>query len=75
MLLENAPEGCFLIRSSTEVGNYSVSVRTANAVRHFRIDHDGDRYNFGQALFWSPVQIWEHLQQKPVLECDEGNLY
>ena len=73
VLLENSPEGGFLIRSSSASVNYCLSVRTANAVRHFRVDFDGERYSFGQAVFWSPLQIWEHLQQKPVIECDEGS--
>jgi dual adaptor for phosphotyrosine/3-phosphotyrosine/3-phosphoinositide len=72
-LLEHTAEGTYLIRSSnTETGNYSVSIREASDVKHFRIDFDGERYGFGQALFWSPFQIWGHLQERPVLECEEG---
>lgn len=72
LLLSNAEEGSFLIRPSTNKGNFGVSVRLANSVRHFQIDYNGQWFTFGQAQFWTPLEIWGHLQNGPVLECDEG---
>ncbi|XP_028392964.1 dual adapter for phosphotyrosine and 3-phosphotyrosine and 3-phosphoinositide-like [Dendronephthya gigantea] len=71
-LLIQEKDGFYLIRNSTAIGSYTVSVRTDKSVKHFQIQHDGERYSFGQALFWSPIEIWSHLNKRPVLECDEG---
>ena len=52
-----------------------MSVKSASDVKHFQIDFDNGRYSFGHTLFWSPFLIWEHLKQRPILECDEGLCY
>lgn len=75
ILLQNSDEGSYLIRSGSEAGHYTVSVRASDSVRHFKIECHGESYSFGQAYFWSPVDVWEHLKEQPVLEVGEGNLY
>ncbi|XP_046859627.1 dual adapter for phosphotyrosine and 3-phosphotyrosine and 3-phosphoinositide-like [Xenia sp. Carnegie-2017] len=72
ILLQNSDEGSYLIRSGSEAGHYTVSVRASDSVRHFKIECHGESYSFGQAYFWSPVDVWEHLKEQPVLEVGEG---
>lgn len=75
LLLNNSDEGTFLIRrSETCFGDFSVSVRLANSVKHFHIKNDGRCFTFGQAQFLTPMQIWIHLRNSPVLECEEGTV-
>ncbi|XP_046690774.1 SH2 domain-containing protein 4B [Silurus meridionalis] len=45
-LLQNKPEGSFLVRVSERIWGYILSYRTATAFKHFLIDASGDYYSF-----------------------------
>lgn len=75
LLLQNGQDGSYLLRSSsTHVGEYSLSVRCSNSVKHFQIGWDGSHYVFGMGRFSSLVDFVDHFEKKPLIGGESGML-
>ena len=76
LLIQNGEDGSYLLRaSSSNVGEYSLSVRCANSVKHFQIGWDGSHYTFGMGRFSSLKDFVEHFENKPLIGGQSGKQY
>ena len=75
MLLESAPEGCYLLRpSSDQFGDYVLSVKLSSSVQHVRVTKAlSGGYKFGNCSFHSLESFRRHCEvEKPVIGGDSG---
>ena len=74
MLIDNAPEGTFLLRPSSDGEGYVLSVKLSSSVQHVRITiGPGGRYHFGNSSFQSVRSLKRHFEiEKPVIGGDSG---
>lgn len=73
ILIQNGQDGSYLLRSSTSHhGEYSLSVRSLNSVKHFQIGWDGSHYTFGMGRFSSLKDFVQHFQNKPLIGGESG---
>eukprot|EP00038_Savillea_parva_P023433 m.40912 g.40912 ORF g.40912 m.40912 type:complete len:809 (+) comp6046_c0_seq2:199-2625(+) len=64
-ILENAPDGTFLVREShTRQGDYSLSVKYSQNCKHIKINRKGNKYDLAPdaASFTSIQELVEHYQ-------------
>ena len=74
LLIQNGQDGSYLLRqSTTNQGEYSLSVRCANTAKHFAIGWDGTHYTFGMGRFSSLKDFVEHFENKPLIGGESGN--
>ncbi|XP_035670488.1 dual adapter for phosphotyrosine and 3-phosphotyrosine and 3-phosphoinositide-like isoform X2 [Branchiostoma floridae] len=74
LLMANAEDGSYLLRSSaTRVGEYSLSVKCKDSVKHFQIGWDGKQYQFGMGVFQSLQEFVEHFANQPLIGGESGN--
>lgn len=75
LLMANGKDGSYLLRASTSnPGEYSLSVKCANSVKHFQIGWDGSQYKFGMGTFSCLSEFVEHFENKPLIGGDSGVL-
>ncbi|XP_078659046.1 dual adapter for phosphotyrosine and 3-phosphotyrosine and 3-phosphoinositide-like isoform X1 [Branchiostoma floridae x Branchiostoma belcheri] len=75
LLMANAEDGSYLLRSSaTRVGEYSLSVKCKDSVKHFQIGWDGKQYQFGMGVFQSLQEFVEHFANQPLIGGESGIL-
>lgn len=75
MLMANGKDGSYLLRQSvTNPGEFSLSVRCSNSVKHFQIGWDGKSYLFGMGKFGSLREFVEHFESKPLIGGESGVL-
>ncbi|XP_066919111.1 dual adapter for phosphotyrosine and 3-phosphotyrosine and 3-phosphoinositide-like [Clytia hemisphaerica] len=75
LLLHNGQDGSYLIRSSTShEGEYSLSVKCANSVKHFQIGWNGNEYVFGMGKFSNIEDFVSHFENKPLIGGETGVL-
>jgi len=73
VLLTNGLEGSYLLRKSHgNPGQYSVSVRYSDSVKHFSLLHDGYSYTFGIAAFDSLKGLLDHFSCLPIIGGETG---
>lgn len=73
LLIQNGQDGSYLLReSTTNQGEYSLSVRCANTAKHFQIGWDGTHYTFGMGRFSSLKDFVEHFENKPLIGGESG---
>lgn len=74
MLIDNAPEGAFLMRQATDNDGYVLSVKLSSSVQHIRVGMSpGHKYRFGNSSFNSVDSLRKHFEQaKPVIGSDSG---
>ncbi|XP_066304802.1 dual adapter for phosphotyrosine and 3-phosphotyrosine and 3-phosphoinositide-like isoform X2 [Branchiostoma lanceolatum] len=73
LLMANAEDGSYLLRSSaTRVGEYSLSVKCKDSVKHFQIGWDGKQYQFGMGVFQSLQEFVEHFANQPLIGGESG---
>lgn len=73
LLMQNGENGSYLLReSSTNVGQYSLSVRSLNAVKHFQIGWDGRIFKFGMGRFNNLEDFTKHFQNQPLIGGESG---
>lgn len=75
MLLETAPEGCYLLRpSSDNIGDYVLSVKLSSSVQHVKVTRAlSGGYKFGNCSFQSSESFRRHCEvEKPVIGGDSG---
>ncbi|XP_065910163.1 dual adapter for phosphotyrosine and 3-phosphotyrosine and 3-phosphoinositide-like [Dysidea avara] len=72
MLIDNAPEGSYLLRPSND-GEYALSVKMSASVQHVHLHHTKDGYKFGQSAFNSVKELRRHFEvEKPVIGGESG---
>ena len=77
MLIDNAPEGSYLLRGSSDYqskGTFVLSVKLTSSVQHIRIQRtDLKGYKFGNITFDSVESFRRHFElEKPVIGSDSG---
>ena len=77
MLLESAPEGCYLLRPSSEkMGDYVLSVKLSSSVQHVKVTKalsSSGGYKFGNCSFQNLESFRRHCEvEKPVIGGDSG---
>ena len=74
MLIDNAPEGSFLLRPSSDGEGYVLSVKLSSSVQHVRVTiGPGGRYHFGNSSFESVRGLKRHFElEKPVIGGDSN---
>ena len=76
LLLSNSEAGTYLLRrSSSNPGQYSISVRCKDSVKHYTLQYKEQQqcYVFGRATFESLQDVVDHFQCAPVLTSTDGN--
>ena len=74
MLIDNAPEGSFLLRPSSDSESYVLSVKLSSSVQHIRLRvGPGSKYQFGNSSFDDVRSLRRHFElEKPVIGGDSG---
>lgn len=79
MLIDNAPEGSYLLRASSDYqanGSYVLSVKLSSSVQHVKIpraSHESAGYKFGNITFETIESFKRHFElEKPVIGSDSG---
>lgn len=73
MLIDNAPEGTYLLRPSSE-SPYAVSIKLSSSVQHVKVAlTPNGRYKFGNSTFDSIAAMRRHFEyERPVIGGDSG---
>ncbi|XP_014661659.1 PREDICTED: dual adapter for phosphotyrosine and 3-phosphotyrosine and 3-phosphoinositide-like isoform X2 [Priapulus caudatus] len=74
LLLRNGVDGSYLIRNSSSPGEYALSVRCKDAVKHFKIQWDGREYRFGMGVFDNIQDFVQHFTSQPLIGGESGVL-
>lgn len=73
LLLEYGCEGSYLLRpSKNNPGQYTISVKSVNSVRHFPLVYDDIKFVFGVGEFFNVEQLVEHFKNYPIIAGDTG---
>jgi dual adaptor for phosphotyrosine/3-phosphotyrosine/3-phosphoinositide len=72
LLLTSGKDGSYLMRDASDGSNWSVSVRSHNAVRHFQLLWDGKKFKFGLAQFMSIDEMLRHFDNQPLMSGESG---
>ena len=74
MLIDNAPEGSYLLRPSSDGEGYVVCVKLSSSVQHIRLTSTRDgKYKFGNSSFESIENVRKHFEfEMPVIGGDSG---
>lgn len=76
MLIDNAPEGSYLLRSSTDHekdGSYVLSVKLSSSVQHIKVINTNESLVFGNSTFENMESFRRHFEQeRPVIGGDSG---
>ena len=67
LMLSRCKHGDFLLRASeTKQGDYSVSLRVYETVKHFRIVFENNRYKIGPREFSNLFELVDHYKEHPI---------
>ena len=74
MLIDNAPEGSYLLRPATDCEGYVVSIKLSCSVQHIKVAITPDgKYRFGNSSFGTVQSLRRHFElEKPVIGGDSG---
>lgn len=74
LLLQNGEDGSYLIRprGSQMGGDYSLSVRAKDSVKHYPVTFDGMQFKFGMLTFSHFDQFLQHFEDQPLLAGESG---
>lgn len=77
MLIDNAPEGSYLLRPSSEChrdGSYVLSIKLSSSVQHVKVSKMlDDGYRFGNSTFKSAEKFRKHVEvERPIIGGDSG---
>ncbi|XP_046572834.1 dual adapter for phosphotyrosine and 3-phosphotyrosine and 3-phosphoinositide-like [Haliotis rubra] len=74
MLMQNANNGIYLLRASSKVGEYAISVRCDQSVKHFNLTWNGTEFKFGHGTFKTIKDLLFHFDNKPLIGGESGQL-
>lgn len=76
MLIDNAPEGSYLLRASSDFpanATYVLSVKLSSSVQHIKVPLLEGSYKFGNSSFRSVEGLKRHFEvERPVIGGDSG---
>lgn len=76
MLIDNAPEGSYLLRASSAHqadASYVLSVKLSFSVQHIKVPKTGSGFKFGNSTFRTVESFKRHFEvEKPVIGGDSG---
>ena len=73
MLIDNAPEGAYLLRPGSDGNSYVVSVKLSSSVQHVKVAVTAGKYKFGNSSFSTVEGMRKHFEkEKPVIGGDSG---
>lgn len=76
MLIDNAPEGSYLLRASSDYqrdASYVLSVKLSSSVQHIRVPSTDGGFRFGNSSFKNVDSFRKHFEvEKPVIGGDSG---
>ena len=76
MLIDNAPEGSYLLRASSDYqadASYVLSVKLSASVQHIRVPNRDCGFKFGNSTFENVESFRKHFElEKPVIGGDSG---
>ncbi|KAL4240727.1 Dual adapter for phosphotyrosine and 3-phosphotyrosine and 3-phosphoinositide [Mactra antiquata] len=72
ILLQNGHDGTFLVRNSSNSREFAVSVRAADAVKHFNLSWRDDGFQFGHGTYETCNDLAYHFCNKPMLGVESG---
>lgn len=71
--IQRGVDGDFLIRDSeTNVGDFSISLKSSGRNKHFRIHLEKGVYAIGQRKFSSLQHLVDHYQRAPIYTSQKG---
>ncbi|XP_004643761.1 dual adapter for phosphotyrosine and 3-phosphotyrosine and 3-phosphoinositide isoform X1 [Octodon degus] len=75
LLLCNGRDGSYLLRDSQEQpGQYSLSVRAKDSVKHFHVEYTGYSFKFGFNEYSSLKDFVKHFANEPLIGSETGTL-
>lgn len=75
ILLQNGKDGTYLLRPSSKgKGEYALSVKFEQSVKHFTIVWTGADINFGHGVFKTINDFVEHFKNKPLIGTESSQL-
>lgn len=75
VLMSTGEDGSYLLRdSNTNLGEFTLSVRAKNSVKHFPVRWGGSEFTFGFGKFQTVCELLEHFESKPVIGGESGVL-
>lgn len=74
LLLQNGVDGTYMLRDSSKLGQYALSVRCDQAVQHFYVERTGDVYKFGHGEFSGVDDLTNHFANKPMIGSESGQM-
>ncbi|XP_074648318.1 dual adapter for phosphotyrosine and 3-phosphotyrosine and 3-phosphoinositide-like isoform X2 [Tubulanus polymorphus] len=74
LLLQNGRDGTYLLRPSSNPGEFAVSIRCTDSVKHFPLSWDGTSYAFGMGTFDTIAELVDHFASKPLIGAESGVL-
>lgn len=75
VLMSTGEDGSYLLRdSNTNLGEFTLSVRAKNSVKHFPVRWEGKEFSFGFGKFQTVPELLEHFESKPVIGGESGVL-
>ncbi|KAM4807732.1 dual adapter for phosphotyrosine and 3-phosphotyrosine and 3-phosphoinositide [Rhinophrynus dorsalis] len=75
LLLTNGKDGSYLLRNSdSKAGQYSLSVRAKDSVKHFHVIQCGSSIKFGFNEFPSIKDFIQHFANQPLIGSESGTL-
>ncbi|CAF0751709.1 unnamed protein product [Didymodactylos carnosus] len=76
LLKTHGSDGDFLIRDSERrAGNYSLSLKADDRIRHFRIENLDNRFVIGKRSFLTLQELIEHYKSHPIYDGEGIKLY
>lgn len=75
LLLQNGRDGTYLLRPSSKgCGEYALSVKFEQSVKHFNIVWNGTNIAFGHGTFRTIDDFVEHFKNKPLIGTESSQL-
>ncbi|KAK7506376.1 hypothetical protein BaRGS_00002488 [Batillaria attramentaria] len=75
ILLQNGKDGTYLLRPSSKgCGEYALSVKFEQSVKHFNIVWNGENITFGHGTFRTIDDFVEHFKNKPLIGTESSQL-
>lgn len=74
LLLQNGVDGTYMLRDSSKLGDYALSVRCDQAVKHFPLTWTGTVFKFGHGEFNSVEDLLHHFTNKPLIGSESGQM-
>ena len=73
MLIDNAAEGSYLLRASSDHRSYVLCVKLSSSVQHIKVEKMDSGYKFGNIVFEDIQSFKKHFEvEKPVIGSDSG---